>query len=193
MKEPSPTTDSRALFLERFKRFLAIDDKPASKRTASEKYDQTWLVEDTLRRIEVATEADDMAALAGLRGGFIAAYSAGDASTLATLFTEDGVVMPPNSSAANGKEAVQSFYQVHFEQFTGTLAVSSEEHEAAGDWAFERGSYTVTLTAKASGTPKDDEGKCLLISRRQPDASWRIARHIWNSNNPVPAPTRVAD
>ena len=141
---------------------------------------------------EAANEADERAALDGLRGEFIAAYNAGDASTLATLFTEDGVVMPPNSSAANGKEAVESFYQVHFEQFTGTLTVSSEEHEVAGDWAFERGSYTVTLTPKASGTPTDDEGKYLLIFRRQPDASWRIARHIWNSNNPVPAPTRVA-
>ena len=137
---------------------------------------------------EATNEANDMAALDGLRGEFIAAYNAGDASILASLFTEDGVVMPPNSSAANGKEAVQSFYAVHFEQFTGTLAVSSEEHEVAGDWAFERGSYTVTLTPKAGGTPTDDEGKYLLISRRQPDASWRIARHIWNSNNPVPAP-----
>ena len=56
MKEPSPTTDSRALFLERFERFMAIDEKPAYKRTDTDKYDQTWLLEDTLRRIEVATE-----------------------------------------------------------------------------------------------------------------------------------------
>ena len=56
MKEPSPTTDSPALFLERFERFLAIDEKPACKRTDTDKYDQTWLVTDTLRRIEEATE-----------------------------------------------------------------------------------------------------------------------------------------
>ncbi len=56
MKEPSPATDSRALFLKRFRRFLAIDDKPAHKRTANENYEQTRFVEDTLRRIEVATE-----------------------------------------------------------------------------------------------------------------------------------------
>ena len=56
MKEPSLTTDSRALFLERFKQFLAIDDKPACERTTSEKYEQTWILEDTLRRIKVATK-----------------------------------------------------------------------------------------------------------------------------------------
>ncbi len=56
MKEPSPTTDPRALFLERFKRFLAIDDKPAHKRTTSEEYEQTRIAEDTLRRIKVATK-----------------------------------------------------------------------------------------------------------------------------------------
>ncbi len=136
---------------------------------------------------EATNEANDIAALDDLRGEFIAAYNGGDATTLATLFTEDGMVMPANASAANGKEAVQSFYQAHFEQFTGTLAVSPEEHEVADDWAFERGSYALTLTPKAGGTPTDDEGNYLLISRRRPDASWRIARHIWNSNNPVPA------
>ena len=135
---------------------------------------------------EATNAADDMAALDGLRGDFMAAYNAGDASTLATLFTEDGVVMPPNSSAANGKEAVESFYQVHFEQFTATLAVSSEEHEVAGDWAFERGSYTVTLTPKANGTPTDDEGKYLLISRRQPDASWRNRSSYLEQQQPGP-------
>ncbi len=57
MKEPGPTTDSRALFLERFKRFVAIDDKPSYKRTTSDKHEQTWIVEDTLRRIKVATKA----------------------------------------------------------------------------------------------------------------------------------------
>lgn len=57
MKEPISTTDSRALYLERFKRFVAIDDKPAYKRTTSDKYEQTWIVEDTLRRIKVATKA----------------------------------------------------------------------------------------------------------------------------------------
>ena len=49
-------------------------------------------------------------------------------------------------------------------------------------------SYTNTRAPKAGGTPTDDKGKYLMISRRHPNASWRIARHIWNSNNPVPAP-----
>ena len=136
---------------------------------------------------ESTNEANDMAALDDLRGEFIAAYNGGD-STLATLFTEDGMVMPPNASAANGRAEIQSFFRAHFVRFTGSLAVSAEEREVAGEWAFERGAYMNTLTPKTGGTPTDDEGKYLLISRRQPDASWRIARHIWNSNNPVPAP-----
>ena len=95
--------------------------------------------------------------------------------------------MPPNASAANGRTEIQSFYRAHLVRFTGRLAVSSEEIEVAGEWAFECGAYTNTLTPKAGGTSTDDEGKYVLISRRQPDSSWIIARHIWNSNNPVPA------
>jgi ketosteroid isomerase-like protein len=136
---------------------------------------------------EATKEADDMAALDRLRGEFIAMYNAGDASTLATLFTEDGLVMRPNALAANGRVEIHSFYRAHLVRFTGRLAVSSEEIEVAGEWAFERGAYANTLTPKTGGTPTVDEGKYLLISRRQPHASWTIARHIWNSDNPVPA------
>ena len=78
-------------------------------------------------------------------------------------------------------------YRDHLVRFAGRPAVSSGAIEVAGEWAFERGAYTNALTPTAGGMPTDDEGKYLLISRRQPDASWIIARHIWNSNNPAPA------
>jgi ketosteroid isomerase-like protein len=56
--------------------------------------------------------------------------------------------------------------------------------QAAGNWAFERGTYTITLTPKASGEPLQDIGKYLTIYQRQPGGAWGMARDIWNSNNP---------
>ena len=53
-----------------------------------------------------------------------------------------------------------------------------------GDWAFERANYTFRLTPVAGGAAMQENTKNLRILQRQPDGSWKIAREIWNSDNP---------
>jgi ketosteroid isomerase-like protein len=55
----------------------------------------------------------------------------------------------------------------------------------AGDWAYDRGNYTLTVTPKP-GKPMEESGKYLAVCKRQPDGSWKISRLIYNSNNPPP-------
>jgi len=71
--------------------------------------------------------------------------------------------------------------------FSAGFALSPEEVQPAGaEWAFERGTYTITLTPKTGGDPIRDVGKYITLYQRQADGSWRMARDIWNSNNPPP-------
>jgi uncharacterized protein (TIGR02246 family) len=121
-----------------------------------------------------------------LREAYIAAQNAGDAAALTALFTDDAVLMPANAPAASGNEAIQAHFQTLLDQVTSELVVSQEEVEVAGDWAFSRGTHTVKLTPKAGGETMEDTGKYLNILKRQPDGSWKIARHIWNSDKPLP-------
>ena len=137
---------------------------------------------------EVATQAEDVAAIEALADQYIASVASGDASALAALFTDDAVLMPPEAPVATGKEGVNSYYQPTFDQFTNRLTVSGDETQLLGDWAFRRGSYTVTRTPKAGGNSTEAGGKWLSICKRQPDGSWKIARHIWNWPAPPPLP-----
>jgi len=135
---------------------------------------------------EPPSQAEDVAAIKAMPAKYEAAYNASDAAALAELHTEEAIRMPPNEPALVGKEAIQSWYQTRFDQFTPQVTVSHEEVEVAGDWAFARGSYTSTQTPKAGGEPVEDSGKFLTISKRQPDGSWKIYRTIYNSDNPLP-------
>ena len=130
--------------------------------------------------------AEHVAAINTLRDEYVAAENGGDSATLVTLWTDDGVLMPAHAPAANGKEAIQGFYQARFEQFTQELTVSSEELQVADQWAFDRGTYALTLSPKAGGEGTEDNGKYIVIVQRQPDGSWKFARLIWNSDNPPP-------
>ena len=62
-----------------------------------------------------------------------------------------------------------------------------EEVHVADEWAFERGTYTVTFTPKGTMLTVQDVGKYLTIYQRQADGAWKMARDIWNSNTPLPA------
>ena len=119
-----------------------------------------------------------------LREQFMNLFRAGDATALARLYTENAVLMPPGEPAVTGRKAIELKLQTTFDRFTAVLNVTFDEIEISGDWAFERGSYTLTLTPKVEDEPIREVGKYLLILRRNSDGSWKLARDIWNSDPP---------
>ena len=60
--------------------------------------------------------------------------------------------------------------------------INNEEVQVAGDWAFSRGTYTLSITPKAGGEEIFIDGKYMTILKRQTDGSWKIHRDIFNSN-----------
>ena len=137
-----------------------------------------------------APQVDVEAEKAAIRNLHDQTAAASDAGDLAALYTDDAIVMPPNEPALVGREAIHTWVQGLFEQFSVEETVTTEEVQVAGDWAFLRGTYTFTATPKAEGEPQEETGKCIHIVQRQPDGSWKNTRIIWNSDQPAPvAPT----
>jgi uncharacterized protein (TIGR02246 family) len=117
----------------------------------------------------------------------VAALNSGDAEAWAAAFSNDGVQMPPNAPANIGRDNIQAWSAGFLGTFRAEFSLAPEEVQLAGaDWAFERGTYEISLTPKAGGEPIQDVGKYITVYRRQPDDSWAMARDIWNSNNPLP-------
>ncbi len=131
------------------------------------------------------TEADN-AAIEQVGADFVRAHNAADIDGLVGLFTADAVRMPPNEPSAGGAAGIRGWFGARFEQATAEVSVFVGETEIAGDWAYSRGTYTLTVTPKEEGEPMEDNGKWLNIMQRQADGAWKIHRNIWNSNNPLP-------
>jgi uncharacterized protein (TIGR02246 family) len=123
-------------------------------------------------------------ALDQVREGHIAALNDGDVDAWVVAFTTDGVQMPPNAPANLGRESIRAWSQAFLAPFRVKFALDVDEMQVAGDWAFERGKYTITLTPKAGGDPIQDIGKYITIYERQLSGAWGMASDIWNSNNP---------
>jgi uncharacterized protein (TIGR02246 family) len=112
------------------------------------------------------------------------AFNNSDAETIASYFTEDGVLMAPDRPATKGREQVRAYYQSIFDAFSPKLKSGYDEVSVSGDLAYGRGFATVELTPKYGGSTIISTAKYLNILRKQSDGNWRTTHDIWNGNEP---------
>ena len=124
----------------------------------------------------------DTAAINDIWSQYSSSLNDGNIDQWVSLWTEDGVQMPPNEPPVIGKDQIRVWMKGVFDRFTFDMDITNEEVGVAGDWAFSRGNYTATLTAKEGGQPVFFYGKYMTILARQADGSWKIHRDIFNSN-----------
>ena len=127
----------------------------------------------------------DTAAINDIWTMYASSLEAGDLSAWLSLWTENGVQMPPNEPPVIGKDQIQKKNKPAFDQFTFEMEITNEEIRVAGDLAFSRGTYTATFSPKNGDQPVLIDGKFMTILERQPDGSWKIHRDIFNSNVPL--------
>jgi uncharacterized protein (TIGR02246 family) len=132
----------------------------------------------------VANVEADRAALNKLRAEYPAAFNSGDAEAMANVYAIDATLMPPGEQAVTGRTAIQEYFKSQLAQFTIKAALESQEFSVVGpDWAFDRGTYTLTITPKAGGDAITQENKYITLLHREPDG-WKAKRDIYNSNKP---------
>jgi ketosteroid isomerase-like protein len=105
------------------------------------------------------------------------------------LYTEDAIQLPPNQAAVQSKAAIQAWVEA-FPPISN-YQEQSLEVEGQGDLAYDRGTYSMTVTPPGAA-PIEDRGKYLGIWRKQADGSWKISRSMFNSDLPLPAPEKPA-
>jgi uncharacterized protein (TIGR02246 family) len=117
------------------------------RRTAEESFRTE--VRMSKEQCTTATEAD-VEAINRVREAHVAALNRGDADAWVAVFSEDAVQMPPNEPANVGGDAIRLWTQAFLNQFSTQFSLSVEELQMAGDWAFERGTYTILLRPRAA-------------------------------------------
>ncbi|MCB0108219.1 MAG: nuclear transport factor 2 family protein [Caldilineaceae bacterium] len=135
------------------------------------------------------SDEDVVAAVNAIWREYEAAQIASDPDRWVALWTEDGVKMPPDVPALEGKEAIYARAERGMTNApVDEMVITALETQGAGDWAYSRGTFTVTYTIAETGVQELMDGKFMTILQRQPDGTWKIHRDIHNSNVPPAAP-----
>lgn len=118
---------------------------------------------------------------------YIGAIKTGDIPTILSHYGEDAVLMPPNEPTLYGKAEIQEWYQEYFEHFEiGTYSVTEREVRLLGDeWPVERWAQMIAINPKKGGERIRDDGRSLVLWRREPDGSWKMFQRMFNSIRPI--------
>jgi ketosteroid isomerase-like protein len=109
---------------------------------------------------------------------FVAHFNSGDIAAAARVYSPDARIFPPGVPPIDGQETIAGFWQGAAEQLgvkeVQLTTVALEEHD---DTAIEEGRFV--LSGEAG---RLDQGKYIVVWKRQPDGTWKWHRDIWNSN-----------
>lgn len=133
------------------------------------------------------SSAEDEAAIKSLFDKHTAAFTAGSAAEITTLFTDDGVLIAPERPALVGKDMIQWGTNVALQTFGAKISDSEVlDLQVAGDWAFARRTASIVMISKFSGAETELKATWLEILKRQPDG-WKFYRAMVVSDQPLPS------
>jgi ketosteroid isomerase-like protein len=116
--------------------------------------------------------------------------AAGQADSFPTVFTAQGMELPPHAPAAVGPAAIQAVHAQQAALGQWTLHLTVDDVTANGPLAVARGTYVTALTPgpnAPAGIPAADTGKW-VGQYQQADGNWKTVALIWNSDLPLPMP-----
>jgi len=120
---------------------------------------------------------------------YMTAISNQDVDAIVALHTADALVLPSNSDAVRGTDAIRQTWKQGFEQGLEQLNFITADATAIGNTAIEHGIYQVFIEHEQMV----DHGKYIVIWEKVRQ-DWKIAKDIWNSSMPtVPAVPRAGE
>lgn len=131
----------------------------------------------------VETEAVSGGPLSDLIAAYAEHYSAGHASMVADLWTEDGVSMLAEEAASAGRAAIEASIAAEIGEGSPQLAIMDAETIMLGEgWALDRGHWTVEVTVEGQAVTRSGTYMTLC---RETDDGWKLH---WGLSNAAPMP-----
>ena len=139
---------------------------------------------DDIARLRAAIEAAELRAASS--------FNRGDVAGFIRAYSDDVWVFPPNQQPFQGPDAALDYFKRSYNQGFRNLQLTTTGVDRSGVMAYETGTWTGEFpTPGQAGAMTRDNGKYVVIWKRDDRADWRMHLVMWSSNNP-PAPMPAA-
>jgi uncharacterized protein (TIGR02246 family) len=120
------------------------------------------------------------AEIAAVNRAFEDAARKGDAETMASLYTADGIALPPDAAMVKGRDNIKQLWaSVISGMGLKSVNLGTLDLEVAGDTACEVGEATLRLEPRG-GQATNAVVKYVVVWKRV-GGQWKLHRDIWNA------------
>jgi uncharacterized protein (TIGR02246 family) len=109
----------------------------------------------------------------------IKAFAAGDAATIASLYAEDGKMLPPDASEVAGRRDIQQLWQSWIDGGMKDWTLQPTDVAASGELAYEIGNFSIQAPAD-NNTMATTTGNYVTVWKHGADGQWRLQVDTWN-------------
>jgi len=106
------------------------------------------------------------------------ALANGDTARIASLYTQDAVLLPMGAPRMDGRAAIEAFFKQGLEGGFNDLTLETQDVTDAGDLAIEIGRWT-------SSAMGGDAGKYVVVWKKEAEGP-KLQIDIFNSDTPPP-------
>ncbi len=108
-----------------------------------------------------------------------------DVQVLSNFYTDDAIVIAPNSKAFHGRAEIDSSNARMFAMVKFTdLKLHSDDVQVVGDLGIDTGTFEQVLQEK--GKTIHNPGNYLAVWKKQPNGWWKLYRLAYDSELPAP-------
>lgn len=110
---------------------------------------------------------------------FEATFKTGKPEAMAGLYSEDAILMPPNSEPLEGRDSIVQFWALIMGMGIKQANLLTTEVDAQGATAIETGAYRLF----GENNTVLDRGKYIVVWKLY-KGEWKFHRDIWNTSMP---------
>jgi ketosteroid isomerase-like protein len=126
---------------------------------------------------------DEIAGVKAFNQAYATAQKAADVNTMASLWADDGIMLPAGEPAVVGSRQIRSWLARN--QPDASVVISNDvsnwkDITVTGDYAFQWAQTFVNIRSRNNEAGVHMSGTALQVLKKQPDGSWKLYRSSWS-------------
>ena len=107
-----------------------------------------------------------------------------DAAALAALYTDDAILLPPDSEMIKGKQGIEAFWSGGLQMGIKDAVLTIVDVFGSGDLVYEVSNFTLTIQPEGQ-EPIEQKGKYVVVWKQTADGLWKMQVDIFNYKLPA--------
>ena len=110
---------------------------------------------------------------------FIEIVKRGDAQAASAVYSENAILIPPNTEIIRGRESIEKFWRGGMKEGLANMKLTIISVGGDNNICYEIGRCTV-ISEKKGEEPQEEIMRYMVVRQKSSEGTWKVLADIWN-------------